>query len=127
MNFLCLILKHKYPKPKNLSEALSDKTCLRCGHIAHIKVYSLIPFNVLDIELSKSQKSSTERFSKECREHHFSFGGRCMFCSMQQRYYDECLATLNSWSEKNKRNPKEHWEEKVKDIKECKLHFHGDT
>jgi hypothetical protein len=59
----------------------------------------------------------------ECREHHFDDSGRCSICSMQARYYCEAMATLHSWSQKEKEDPAEHWQETVDSYK-CKLHTH---
>jgi hypothetical protein len=63
--------------------------------------------------------------NKDCREHHFTSSGRCRYCQIQARYYYECMTTLNSWSKKEKRNPNEHWQEKVDSLR-CKLHIHED-
>ncbi len=46
---LCKILKHKYslPKDKSLKEALTPKTCVRCGHTEEISK-SLLPYEVYE-------------------------------------------------------------------------------
>lgn len=60
---------------------------------------------------------------KECREHHWGSDGRCSECSMQRRYFYECMATLNRWTEKEKADPKEDWQGKVDGLK-CHPHLH---
>lgn len=59
----------------------------------------------------------------ECREHHWGSNGRCSVCSMQARYFAECMATLNSWGEKEKKLMSEDWQGKVDGLK-CKPHTH---
>jgi hypothetical protein len=62
--------------------------------------------------------------TKICREHHFNSSGRCSYCQMQARYYEEALSALNGcWTEKEKKDPSEHWQEKVDSYK-CVPHSH---
>ena len=62
-----------------------------------------------------------------CRQHHFNnIDTRCSVCGMRRGYQYECLATLNSWPNENKKDPVEHWQEKVDAIRFCKPHEHSE-
>jgi len=46
-----------------------------------------------------------------CREHHYLEFPRCVYCQIQRRYYNECMATLNSWPTEEKKT--EEWTQNV--------------
>jgi hypothetical protein len=45
---------------------------------------------------------------------------------MQERYFNECMETLYNWTEKERADPNEHWQEKVDNLK-CNPHSHEEN
>jgi hypothetical protein len=67
---ICRIFKHDFPKPQNISEALSDKKCTRCGYVEPFpKGVNLIPTAILDtVEESCKALVNEKNFKAEDKE-----------------------------------------------------------
>ena len=66
--------------------------------------------------------------SEICREHHFISSGRCAYCQMQSRYYNECWASLQKWTKAEIKKEQERYEGLLENLK-CISHIHeeGDS
>ena len=58
-----------------------------------------------------------------CTRHHYGSDGRCTRCQMKAVYYNDAIGQLESWSDIDKRNPAERWQEKMDSFR-CKPHTH---
>lgn len=63
--------------------------------------------------------------SDKCRDHHYGSDDRCVFCNIRRRFYNECKATLLSWTEKERNNDWNRWTESLS-LLECNEHIHDE-